>query len=108
MAGLKQNLEAKLAGIKGDFEHLLVRTRFEKAKISRDLSSQNDQCFSGGNSSNTGPKRSIASRQQGKPIPGGQSNLREEADHYFTCHEIGHYAKNCPYKGRSALGKTQG
>jgi len=106
VAGLKRNLQSKVAGIEGDFEQLLVRARFEEAKI-RDLSSQNDRHFNGGNNSNSGSKRSISSGQQGKPTSGGRSNSRE-VDHCFTCHGTGHYARNCPYKGRSVPAEAQG
>ena len=41
VAGLKKNLQSRVAGIKGDFDQLLLRARFEEAKI-RDLSFQND------------------------------------------------------------------
>ena len=38
----------------------------------------------------------------------GWSNPREGADRCFTCHGTGHYARNCPYKGRSAPTESQG
>ena len=46
--------------------------------------------------------------QQGKPTTGGRPNPREGADRCFTCHGVGHYAKNCPYKGRGAPAEAQG
>ena len=36
VAGLKRNLQSKVAGVEGDLEQLLLKTRFEEAKI-RDL-----------------------------------------------------------------------
>ena len=38
----------------------------------------------------------------------GWSNPREGADRCFTCHGTGHYARNCPYKGRSTPTESQG
>ena len=38
VAGLKQNLQSKVAGVEGDLKQLLLKARFEEAKI-RDLSS---------------------------------------------------------------------
>ena len=105
VAGLKLNLQSKVAGVEGDFEQLLLRARFEEVKI-RDLTSQSDRCPSNGIS--YGSRRSTPAGQPGKPTSGSQPNPREGADLCFTCHGVGHYAKNCLYKGQSAPAEAQG
>ena len=57
VAGLKQNLQSKVAGVEGDFEQLLLRARFEEAKI-RDLTFQSDRRPGSGNSFHNGLRRS--------------------------------------------------
>ena len=92
MAGLKRNLQSKVAGVERDFKQLLLRGRFEEGKI-RDLSSKSDRCSGSENSSHSGTKRSTPAGQQGKPTTGSQPNPREGADHCFTCRGVGHYVK---------------
>ena len=107
MTGLRQNLQSKVAGVEGDFEQLLLRARFEEAKI-RDLLSQSERHPGNGNASHSGARRSTLGGQTGKPTVGNRPNPREGADRCFTCHGVGHYAKNCPYKGRSAPAEARG
>ena len=107
VAGFKRNLQSKVAGVEGDFEQLLLRAHFEEAKI-RDLSSQSDRHRGSGNSSHSGTRRSTPAGQQGKPTTGSRPNPREGADRCFTCRRVGHYAKNCSYKGRGAPAEAQG
>ena len=107
VAGLKKNLQSRVAGIEGDFDQLLLRARFEEAKI-RDLSFQNDRCSNAGGSQNGGSKKFATSGQQGRAAIRRQHSSREGTDRCFTCHGTGHYAKNCPYKGRSGPVEAQG
>ena len=90
VAGLKRNLQSKVAGVEGDLEQLSLKARFEEAKI-RDLSSQGDQHPRSGQG---GSRRTIPAGQQGRTTS-RRSNPRESADCYFTCHGTGHYARNC-------------
>jgi len=106
VAGLKRNLQSKLAGVEGDLEQLLLKAHFEEAKV-RDLSSQSDQHLRSGTNPQGGSRRSTSAGQLGK-ITSGRSNPRDGTGRCFTCHGTGHYARNCPYKGRSAPTESQG
>ena len=103
MAGLKWNLQSKVAGVE-DFEQLLLRAHFEEAKI-RDLLSLSERHPGCGNACSS---KSTPAGQPGKPTAGSRPNPREGADHCFTCREVGHYMKNCLYKGPSAPAEARG
>ena len=85
----------------------MLGAHFEEAKI-KDMSSQSDRRPGSGNSSHSDTRRSTPAGQQGKPTTGCRPNPREVADRCITCHGVGHYAKNCPYKGRGAPAEAQG
>ena len=85
VAGLKRNLQSKVAGIEGDFSRtVVVESYFEEAKI-RDPTFQSDRCPGSGNSSHNGLRRSTPAGQPGKPTSGSRPNPREGVDRYFTC-----------------------
>ena len=94
--GLLPTLRSKGAGVEGSFEQLLVKARFEEAKL-WDLSgcSSDSKQFKG----------------YFKPTPRVPSSGHKKADdksvhgnnnqRCFQCNGVGHYAKNCPLKKRS-------
>ena len=109
VAGLRREIKIKLAGQEGSIDQLLVKARFEEAKL-RDLGSVLTSGFS---------KPTKQAEQTVKPLPSPvndrpQDPLRRPRDHpRGTCHNCGgtgHYKRQCPYRGsanREARGQPR-
>ncbi len=113
VAGVRSSIKTKLAGSEGSLEQLLVRARFEEAKF-RDLGERTArsahkalpvQPTGTPNVHKTGaftPKDSELRGQtdgRSKPTGGGRC---------FHCGVTGHYARQCPQRGRTRPGETLG
>ena len=97
VSGLRSELKSKVVGFEGNLEQLLVRARFEEAKL-RELSSRRSTAPvvpvsaptptrpSSANSNRNSANRSFAPR-----------NSSGEAKSCFNCGMVGHLKKSCPY-----------
>jgi len=102
-AGLLPTLRSKVAGVEGNFEQLLVKARFEEAKL-RDLSgcSGDSRQFKGHYKPNL---RAPSSGYRKLDDRTAHSNNNQRC---FQCNGVGHYAKNCPQKNRSSPVEARG
>ena len=101
VSGLRSELKSKVVGFEGNLEQLLVRARFEEAKL-RELPSKRlttpvvpvsapiPTRPSSGNTNRNSANRSYAPR-----------NSSGEAKSCFNCGMVGHLKKACPYSKSS-------
>ena len=94
VAGLTQALRTKVAGVEGNFDQLLVKARFEEAKI-RDLSPR----------VNPRNPRIPTSRPS---TTGGRQERKQTSKRCYSCNGTGHFQKNCLFKKRSDPVETPG
>ena len=104
-----------MAGVEGSFEQLLVKARFEDAKI-RDLATSQGgrQKVTITDASNQG--RSDPHPGGGRQGGGGQSQpaqlerpgTRSGNNRCFVCQGVGYLARSCPFRGRSAPMEARG
>ena len=89
VAGLNPALKSKVTGVEGDFEQLLVKARFEEAKL-RELPS-------------TTPKKVTVAAAQNKPATENQSppattTSRASGLRCNICGSPQHLRRRCPYR----------
>ena len=92
VTGLREDIKAKLAGCDGDLDQLLVKARFEEAKI-RDL---------GGKGTASVLRRPVLASEHtsapSKDTSAGGKQPRDRAkDTCHGCGGTGHYIRQCPY-----------
>ena len=97
-AGLLPSLRSKVADAEGSFEQLLVKARFEEAKL-RDLSGCSNES-----------KQSTAQVKSNPRVPasGYKKSDDRSVQRCYQCNGVGHYAKNCPLKNRSTTVEAKG
>ena len=104
VTGLREDIKAKLAGCDGDLDQLLVKARFEEAKI-RDLGSKDTASV---------PRRPVLTSEHtftpSKDTSAGGKQARDHAkDSCHGCGGTGHYILQCPYNrvvGKEAKGQS--
>ena len=101
VAGLLPVLRSKVAGNEGNLDQLLIKARFEEAKI-RDLASTSEGIPSGGILRHQGlspNNRFSASNRMPR---------QDTMDRCYICNQPGHFARNCSLKGRGAPPVSRG
>ena len=114
VAGLRSDIKIKVAGTEGNFEQLLMKARFEEVKI-RDLIDPKPKSVS--NVSSTAsihqtkagqtPPRDRGQRGDRGPRSGSLSKFGDRSI-CFTCGASGHFAKQCPQRGKQKSSETPG
>ena len=89
-AGLKPEIRVKVAGTEGSFEQLLMRARFEEAKL-RDLQPI---------PVNRGLRQTEAVVPNSTNSSSMQTQQRSQPKRCFICNQQGHLAKQCPQQRR--------
>ena len=111
VSGLIPALRTKVAGIEGNFDQLLVKARFEEAKI-RDLTLGTNNPR---NPRNPPPRPTeTPGRMESNPqVPsrnttGSKQDRKQAGKRCYSCNGTGHFQKNCPSKGRSEPAEVSG
>ena len=106
VAGLRQEIKVKLAGVEGTFEELLVRARLEEAKL-RDLSERMPTTHT--------PRKPLspssvhpATTTSAKTGNEGCNERPRGGPKCYNCGGRGHIARNCPLQGRAVPAEARG
>ena len=96
VAGLRSDIKIKLAGQDGTIDQLLIKARFEEAKI-RDLGSTSSLGVTKTTKpSSVGPERQPSSDKDRRS--GGIRRPRDRSrDTCHSCGGLGHYQRQCPF-----------
>ena len=99
VARLTLALRIKVAGVEGNFDQLLVKARFEEAKI-RDLSPRANLRNQRTPTPHQ-PKATSKIEAPTRPISGSRQDKKQIGKHCYSCNGTGHFQKNCPLKDHS-------
>lgn len=109
VAGLIEPLKLKLVGIKGTFDELLTKARFEEARLKERMRSNNSsrQATQTGASNREASSREPVSWNSSIRAPSATSQSKSERRCY-SCGGVGHIARHCSLKGRGAPVESKG
>ena len=105
VAGLLPALKMKVAGVDGKFNEILVKARFEEAKL-RELSAASTVSTTSTPQPGKQATTVVAPGQSSVPVKGPQPSTKS-----FKCTKCGgtnHTAKYCRWRGRSEPGEARG
>ena len=99
-----------MAGVEGTFDELLIKARFEEAKI-RDLAITS--VTNRAPRMQTRPGSQAPEHSRGIPrVPVDPASSRKEKKelnlHCFLCNGVGHYRRGCPLKNRDVPVEARG
>ena len=109
VSGLRAEIKRKIAGMVGDFQKLLVKVRFEEAKL-RDLAEPTAQdpaytCRKLPHQKDSNEKDRSAPRLPNKEM----DNLPKGGEkRCYHCNGTGHFVKNCPMRRRALPSESRG
>lgn len=109
MAGLRPEIKAKVVGVDGGFEELLVKARFEEVKL-RELAKPGDKQYQKKATTTTGttphagllPEHSATTSTTATP-----SELSSKLK-CFACGSYGHMQRNCPERNKGGSREAPG
>ena len=112
ITGLRADLKAKLVGVEGDLDTLLVKARFEEAKQKSFGGNVATASPVGANTGRTTPRKPLGTQDGGKPSnrepPGNSPHRSMGPIRCYGCGGAGHMARNCPLKGRGGPTEAKG
>ena len=115
VSGLRPEIKAKVAGTEGDFEKLLTKARFEEVKL-RDIgdpSSKGTPKKPFVTPNVTRPRDGLTPFRDSRGSPGKgtrdlDGNQGRPANRCFNCGSGGHFARQCPHRGKAKPSETPG
>ena len=99
VAGLTGDIKAKVVGCERTFDELLLKARFEEARL-RDIIHQ------GNFKSHQAPSATPSKKHLSQEKTGQKTSKSEQR--CYNCNGTGHYARECPYRGRGAPTEAKG
>ena len=116
VAGLLPPLKSKLAGVEGDFEKLLVKARFEEAKLREFASSSappkkvsiNPENKPGNQSQSENQSQSNKSENKSQPTEATRDRRHPSGLRCDICDSPNHLRRRCPFRRRGAPGEASG
>ena len=107
VSGLRAEIKRKIAGMEGDFQELLVKARFEEAKL-RDLAEPTTR--DPAHRKLPHQKDSNEKDRSAPHLPNKEmDNLPKGGEkRCYHCNGTGHFAKNCPMRRRALPSESRG
>lgn len=102
VAGLLPDIKLKLAGVEGSLDELLVKARFQEAKL-RDLAGISSMVVTKKPSVPTSQHKSFGTNRAPENQVRSKPGIK-----CFHCQGTGHFAKHCPLKGRAVPEESRG
>ena len=102
VAGLLPDIKLKLAGVEGSLDELLVKARFQEAKL-RDLAGISSMVVTKKPSVPTSQHKGFVTNRVSENQVRSKPGIK-----CFHCQGTGHFPKHCPLKGRAVPEESRG